>query len=680
MIIERLDEFLKQPRSPSGIRMVGAAVAVFRRYVEEAGLDGGLVPSTLIGFDQFLQTTQPRWGSQTRVMTIWQIRSFINWLRRQGVDVPEQSTEGLPQRIQRRKKKVKMDQPEQTLQAPDEPLDRGDFTESPPEPEPAPAQVQAQPQIHVHVPAAPARGGRGRPAAAEPAAPAASTTFKRAFSNAETIKVRKVDDLGNERLIDEYPIAVLQRTRGDIELFVLRQLAPRMGPGDYLVEGFNSRGELMGSRRVQVGEPQQGSSSFGAPLSFSSASPLDRIVDRLNQIENGMRVQHNQPPKSMIEQAEEMARLKQLFGGDQSSMLMYMLSQRPEAKGDPMILTELHSLKAQVEQAKMTTPIGPGPGTLLPPIPMSANHDVDYLGLAKLIETMRPVAPPPPPAAPDPMAMFTAMGQMFTTMMAPMIAAQNRSGPSPVEEVLRAQVADLKEEIHDMNQAPPRGLAEIVGELQLIKQIPELLGNTKSDDVNGFIGVLNKFIDKFPSNAAALKDLASEVRKNEAQRVQAQQAQQQPPQLPDGNQPAVPPPEFVESISRLTSADNPVDRMTIVMESVWILGKQPDFKDSVEHMIKLLQERQKPEAIAEVKGLLQNCVNAGMIGQDVAQQTGQDFDRNFETVAKYIDKLTGKAEAVTAGNGNGAGKPVEAAAPPESKPADDSDEPEQPTA
>lgn len=690
MILEKLAEFVQEPRSAAGAKMVGSAMALFRQYLEGPG-ENALSPQTLVGFNDWLAAEHPNWGSQTRRMTISYAKSFIGWLKRQGMDVPDQDREGLPKR-ERRKKVVQ--QPQQVAPQPtaDEPLDRGDFAadqspqfDLPIEQVPTPAA--AQPAIHVHMPGAATRGRRT--AVPETATSVAtSPTLKRAFGNAESIKVYKVDDLGRQALVGGYPVSVLASCKGDVEMFVLRYLAPRLGHGDYLVEGFNARGDLVGSKSIQLQDMSGITGGFGHAadpiLCRPSGSPVDRLVDRINQLENQIRTQYNQPPKSMIEQAEDMARLKTLFGGDQSAMLMYMLSARPEAKTDPVVLAELAALKQQVEQQKH--PLA-GVGTPLPPalpLPPPAHDPVDYKGLSELISTLKPPPPAAPPPGPDPMAMFTAMGQMFQTMMQPLIASMQRSGPSPVEEVLRAQVADLKDEIQEMNQQPPRGLAEIVGELQLIQQIPQILGQTKNDAESGFMGIINKFLDTFPKNAAALKDMAVEVRRNEDERRAREAAAARPVQQ-QAEQPAPPPlpRAFAESIHRLDSAqDDPMSRMQIVMEALWELGKDERFKQMVQDLLDMVHERNKIGAMTEIKGFLTNCAETGMISADAAQRTSQDFDRNFETVTKYLDKLTKREPKVVEPKAPANGKPAaagkpEAPAAAEQEPAGDGDDDEE---
>lgn len=665
MLLDQLSAYENEPRSDAGAVMVKKNLALFKEFL---GGSQDVSPQTLTGFNDWLQGKHSSWGPQTRRMALGHVKAFFGWLRRRedaGVNLPATfDNPNLPPRKRKKKEPVMSQQPPTVVQAngvddQDELLDRGGFAD---DVVPAVAAVPSNLPPIIIQNQVPAARGRGRPPAAAaqaddgmPAAPA-SAALRRAVGSTEEIKIRKVDDLGREGFIAAYPITVLAKTRNDPELYIQQYLFPHYGPGEYVVEGYNAKGQLVSApRRITLmGAPNGHGQPLGMPMGMppmpgmpQATSPARSVVDMLYErtvtLENELRAKANQPPKSAAEMAIEYDQLKKSFGGGSDALMFMLMQQQHRAAGDPALTSELAVLRAEVDRLRNAPIAAPA---ALPPLPMPAPSNDQPLAnaLVEVVKMGRPVAPPP---GPDMMAMMATMGTMMQGFMAPMIEIIKMRGTDDSEKsYLRELVAELKEEVREVQSTPPRGITDIANELSAIKTVAEALGMKKGEEAEAegnFFGFLREFVKSFPSNIAALGDLTSKVRANEAAARPQQPAPQQLAAAPVPEAPPAPPEAFVNEIKKLNAAEENATRLEVVIQSLWHLGQHPFWEARINNMIELTQQRKKPAALAEIRDFLTECAKAGMITDSAAHEATRAVDVNFELVAQYVDKATGKA-------------------------------------
>lgn len=455
----------------------------------------------------------------------------------------------------------------------------------------------------------------------------APASLRKIMGNAYKIRIWKVDDRGHEAYIGDYDIDELEKAGSDVEVFIQRYLVDGYGEGRYLVEGRNEKGSAtFGPKEYTIYARDRRTPQTAATAASLGAdkSIFDNVWKRMTELEGQLRANQGQV-KTPVDMAEDYEKLKKIFGGNESSAMMFMLQSMMQQTQQPQVVAELASLKAQLEAAiKAPPPMAP-----LPALPPMAPPPDPMIGVVKLLETLKP--PPPPPPA-DPLALV----QTVMTMLSPMLEAiKAPKGPDPVVEILRDQVSSLRDELRDARSSQ-RTLKDTLEEINLLEQYT---GGKRGNTPDSFWEFLGRFFDNFASNTDALSEMLTRVKREESAKRLPEGEPQAEGDAEDGSSFPVPD-EFKAKIAELDAAKSNEKRIEIVMRSLYALGQDAHWRKEVMQLIALAKQGKKDEVLGMLAGLLTDCASNEFIKQASADDTVKAFSDHFEAVVAFLTKAT----------------------------------------
>ena len=323
--------------------------------------------------------------------------------------------------------------------------------------------------------------------------------------------------------------------------------------------------------------------------------------------------------KSPVEMAEDFERMKKIFGGSESSAMMFMLQQMMSQANQPQLLAELAGLKAQLEAATKPPPFAPMPP--LPPMPPAIDP---MIGMVKLLEATKPPPSPPPQ---DPLVLV----QTVMTMLAPLIAKP--AGPDPVVEILRDQVNGLREELRDARNSPTRTIKDTLEEINLLEQFTGRKGGSTPDSFWEFLG---RFFDNFATNTDALSEMIARVKKEE--RKQLPEGSKDKAEGPADDEREVPE-AFRVKLAELDEAKTNDQRIEILMKALYQLGQDKEWRKDVQDLLGLAKTGKKDAVLKMLTGFLGDCAKGEIIEQRSADDTVKAFDSHFEAIVSFLHKM-----------------------------------------
>jgi hypothetical protein len=468
-------------------------------------------------------------------------------------------------------------------------------------PDPIPGMPAPSPApIIVVQPSGGGGGGGGRRRGAEKEK--APTKLQQTLPSAERVKVerRRVD--GHKAFVGLYSLAEIKRY-GSWEIFLQQVVIPKFGSGEFELTYVRADGNDEPNPRIIIMDEPPASE-------HSQTAPLDQVVRLAKQLQDD--ATRNAPAQvDPLQQMQQLLALQKQMGGDgggmmQTMMLMQMMN-RPEPKPDPMEATF-----RMVELMKTLQP----PPQPLPPMPMPVGPDPT---MTLVLEMMK-------------------MQSENTRAIVESIRHQDK-GPGLAEILQLSQAMSPKDQIGARDILPmistmkdlvrPPEKDTLADQLAAFKMMREEMKSLSDDQrPSGF----REFAESvLPEGVESITKLIQAIRSKEgaqaAQLAQPLEGTQRMPQFPPG---------FPQYAQAITKSQDPVEAMGATITAFLYLGQSPDFRTSLETLVRHARGGEKDEALALLESFLEGIGRLGLITEQSANFAMEGFDKHWDDVVSHL--------------------------------------------
>lgn len=507
----------------------------------------------------------------------------------------------------------------------------------------------------------------------------------RYLPDAETLKVYKVS-MGRQSYILTWKAKDILSRSQDIEQMIQQYLVPKYGPGEYCVELYNAKGEIVRTVTTSVEDPNM------VPVNPTAAmSPGPTLIDAMmRQAQDQVRMFSDRAEKlddqlkammmsqpSLVDQLQELQEVRKALGGDDDDKAFKIwreMRSEKQSSVPPQLISELAELRASSKSMMdriqfMVTQPAAAPMSQLPLFPPPPSEPP-----INIADVMRATIEAANANRLDPAALI----QMLRPAQDPEVQALR-------EEVRRLQeksAADvLREEMREMNRRHEELMREVLnrrsgsGEMketlttlqtavQLIQQAQK-----KPGEEGTFWGMLQTLVANLPQTAEAVGGLVEKL-KIEQGPAQLPPPQTRPAQLaapapapkpapkpvpkpvPKADGPTLPD-GFAGQAMKISSAKDDPERIGAVIESLMFLGQFPQWQPKLLALVKAVQEDRKGDVLDFVRGYLEGLVKRGMVDIDQSRQTQTAFMNSYDQVVEFIKAQVGvESGGSSSGGGN----------------------------
>lgn len=455
-------------------------------------------------------------------------------------------------------------------------------------------EIHAALPLPVPVPMTPGEAAAAARRAKKGQAPPAPPKVNKFLPDASYVAVYKRDSLGKLAFVNKYDARDLEAS-GGVEIFIQQHIVPTAGPGEYDVVSFGADGKPRSTIPIKVLRPDG---------SNAQPSETQELVGLVRQLA----AQPHAPPKSMLEQLQEIEAAKKLLSGGDSSMgmlfAMQMLQGNNHHGPDPKLALIEQRLEMLAQQHAAPLPLPP---LAPPPDPMDQ--------MAKMMTAMAAFMPKPNNTADE------------------LVREMQRDLQRTRDELTKAQSDQLRGEIAELRRLldkPARGLAEVLQEhATLVNFAEQLKGEQES-----FVSFLGKVVESGPAFVANLRAAGNDIERRKAQQLAATNGAAppaEPPSLefPDGLRP------YLTAIESAAGLGQIVTATTTAMH---FLAQQPEWKQTIMSAFQGILQDKRDVTLTFLQDWVDALQKDEMLSGESAQKIVATFTLDWELIREEISK------------------------------------------